>query len=379
VADQVVVRCPVCSLKYRIDPVHVGRRARCKQCQAVFRIESEQPLNDDTIVAWITNDDPSSQSVQGGTGIFDQTDAGQTHAGEPVPGAEVEGAGEPRVRLRKLNSTGAVFEFSAAALRSDDVRNAMPRACVGCARREELHVHLVHWPEEMISDERDRWAELVDRPIGHLDRYKHGGDRDLLLELPESRHKREPYTRPFPVFACEACRVSKSLQTRVVSRPQGVVCRLLLRSLEAAVEFFRNNGGEGTTAFQRLVALSEHRRDAWHQLESSVRRRIASWYVPENAERFVLYVPPALLPIAEHGTAGLIVTTRRLVLKTRGEPRSFSLQERGRLELTKKDDNAIAHIYGASAPPTAFRLDWLDADTLIDAVKKLHAPWTLAS
>ena len=150
----VVVRCPSCSQKYRIPSSAIGRRARCKRCQTVFAIGPRQgAANEDTVVSWVTEDDPSSQSVMGATGIFQNpptpaASAEPTEAKPAVPTSTVV-VGESALVLRTVDADGAHFEFPASLLASPALRNAFPRRCIGCGDARNLRIHLIHWPERM--------------------------------------------------------------------------------------------------------------------------------------------------------------------------------------------------------------------------------------
>ena len=43
-SEPVVVHCPSCSRQYRVDASMAGRKARCKQCGARFRITLYDPI-----------------------------------------------------------------------------------------------------------------------------------------------------------------------------------------------------------------------------------------------------------------------------------------------------------------------------------------------
>lgn len=372
--DPVVVRCPMCSQKYRISPALVGHRARCKTCGAMFRIVSEQPIDDDTIVGWITSDDPSSQSVTGSTGMFDDLDG---LLPRPARNAAGGAAGGPGVRLASIEEGGAWFEFSAELLVDEAVRNGFSRKCVGCGARAGLHVHLVYWPEKMLQRDPLKWSDHVDVKIGRLETYPGYGDRSILLQLPMTRHVGEPYTLPFPVFACEWCLISREIEAHVAAEEGGEICRLRVAYLPSAVSFLRNTGGRETPDYARLLEERDRRRDPWRELAPATRNRVVRWYVPKADEQFVQFFADTEMAGAEVGTFGIVLTDRRLVLRKYGSTRDFPLNRPGRLEYVKKGDHATMHICDVDSRPAVAHLDLEDMDRLVAALQAAHCRWTM--
>lgn len=369
-SNHVVVRCPTCAQKYRILPTTVGQRARCKKCGAIFRIATEQPIDDDTIVGWIINDDPSSESVTGSTGMFDDVDAG-TRAGS------APGVAGPCVALRKIDEDGAHFEFPATSLPDETLRNGFSRKCVGCGARTGLSVHLIHWPEKMLTRDPLRWADYVDASVGRLETFADYSDRTLLLQLPPARHAVDPFTLPFPVFACSWCTVSQEIETHVVPVGGVEICRLRVAFLPAAVSFLRNTGGRETPDYYRLVEERDRRKEPWRELDAPVRSRVAKWFSARPGERFVRFITDTEMTAAEPGTNGIIVTSDRLILRKYGRTRDYPLDCAGRLEIIRKGDHAVVHIYESEHRPAAAHIDLVDADRLIADLQTVHCRWTI--
>ncbi len=373
-SESLVVRCPQCSQKYRVTLQSVGHRARCKRCGCLFSIMNEQPVDDDTICGWITDDDPGSASVMGSTGIFPESNLLDAN------GVEKHADNRPRVvRLRKINAQGAYFEFPAKFLADTRLRNSFSRRCVECGARGDLRIHLIHWPERLITEEGAGWNDRTDQAIGKLSDYRHPNDSRLLEQLPKTRHNVHPFNLPFPIFCCDFCQPSKSIQPHIIVRGSIPYCRLIISSLDTAERFFRHNGGRESEAYRHLVAERDKRKDEWLKLEPLVRSRISKWYVPKNGEHFVHYFRDCEYANLETGKAGLLLTDRRLVLKKYTACYDYPLDEDGRLELVWKGDKATVHIYERGCPPAILKLTRLVVDELVKYLQKLHCRWAVVS
>ncbi len=382
-SEQVVVRCQCCSQKYRVSPAAVGRKARCVKCHAEFIIGNEKPTDEDTIMAWITEDDPSSRSVMGSTGIFENSEARQgsskQSASKPAPMVAARPHLEQVVQLEGVRSDGAHFEFPAAALAREDLRNSFPRKCVGCSGRSDLRVHLLYWPERMIGKERARWNKHVDMAIGELERFSGSSGPELLRQLPRTRHVDSPFDQPFPVFSCRYCEPSREVETHVTGKAPHESCRLRIVSLAVAVSFFRNNGGRGSHAYQRLIEERDRRHDPWRALDPQVRHGISQWFEPQPGESFVRFIHDRDFSPAQAAVAGSVLTDRRLVFKLQSECEGYPLNGEGRIEIMRKGDLAIAHIYLHGQRPAVLKLGLVQVDEMLESLRQLHCRWTVVT
>lgn len=370
-SESAVVRCPACMQKYRMAAHYLGRRARCRKCGALFVIDTDQPIDDDTIMGWITDEDPSSESVMGGTGIF--------HG--PVGNDEVNAdqVSNRLVRLRKINKHGAYFEFPDYALGNEQLRNSMPRKCVGCCVREDLQVHLIHWSERLFSDGRTHWKDLTDTTIGRLDEYVPDLRTSILHKLPQTKHTSDVFCLPFPVFACPRCTVSEHLEPHVLTKRRRYVCQIRLTNLSVAVSFFRNNGGRESWAYRVLSEERDKTRDAWEQLDPPVRNRIAQWYEPSNGEHFLRFFRDDDFAVSECGMSGLCLTDQRIICKKYTFCQDYPLEEDGRLELIWHGDKAVVHIFERGHKPGSVKLNRLAVDELTAYLKQLNCAWPVVS
>ncbi len=382
-SEHVVVRCQSCLQKYRVPPTSVGRKARCVKCHAEFIIGGDKPTDEDTIVAWITEDDPSSRSVMGSTGIFQgpetHQEAPKASASKPVPMSVAPEPLQQVVHLEGIRDNGAHFEFPAAALTREDLRDSFPRKCVGCSGRNDLRVHLLYWPERMLGKERTYWKDRVETVVGDLERFANSAGSGLLRQLPRTRHLEHPFDLPFPVFACRYCRPSEEVETHVSGRPPHDVCRLRIASLSVAVSFFRNNGGRGSHAYQRLIEERDRRQDPWRALDPQIRHGILQWFQPQPGETFVRFIHDRDFSPAQAAVAGSVLTDRRLVFKLQSECEGYPLNGEGRIEIMRKGDLAIAHIYLHGQRPAVLKLGIVQADELLDSLRQLRCRWTVVT
>lgn len=382
-SEQVVVRCPSCSQKYRVSHASVGHKARCKVCAARFRISSEPQVDDDTIFAWITEDDPAAASVMGGTGIFPD------HSGEhtSVAGAHVaEYSLDPaaaaqayELRLARIDTEGAHFEFPASALASERLRNSFPRKCIGCGARGDLQVHLIYWRERMPTSDALTWQARQDAPIGRLATFERPYDAAILRQLPLARGLEMPFSLPFPLYTCTHCRASREVQGRVGIHSSQEVCRLTVASLAVAVDFFRDNGGRNDPDYHRLIEERDQRPDSWRSLDARVRQRVSQWFGPREDERFVGFFGDADFPVHELGGSGLVLTSRRLVFHKYAACRDYPLDHPGRVEIIPRGAQSAVHIYDKGDRPSILKLDPAIADDLAGQLRRLHTKWMVVS
>jgi hypothetical protein len=379
-SDHVIVRCSACSQKYRVHAASIGRNAQCKVCGATFVIGRKTALDDDTIVAWITQDAPASASVMGATGIFHEPTESGPRPPEPAPRPRTEpvaAIAEPSVILTRTNDDGAHFEFPASALASEDLRNAFPRRCVGCGAKHGLGVHLIYWPERVAAEDRARWRELQDTVVGKLEFFRNAATKALLGTLPSSRHVTQPFRLPFPVFACGHCHASREVRGHVATREGADVCVLTIASLSVAVEFYRSNGGRNTAEYHRLVEERDRRRDAWRDLGTEIRGHLSQWFEPRPGERFVHFFRDAEFSVVEAGTSGVVLTDRRLVFKKYAAHRDYLLNEHCRIEIKTRGTNAVVQIFEEGHRPAVFTLSLSDANELATSLRTLGCSWTI--
>lgn len=381
-SEQVVVRCPHCAQKYRVPLASVGRHGHCRICRTRFRIASGPQVDDDTIFAWISEDDPSSGSVAGGTGIFRPVDRSPSIMPERV--ADLVPAAGPvavrcEVRLVRIDTEGAHFEFPASDLANEHLRNSFPRKCAGCGVRTDLQVHLLYWRDRMPVSDALTWQARQDTSVGKLVAFDRPFEPGLLRQLPAARGLEAPFNLPFPIFSCSHCRPSHEVRGRTIIYHGQEICRLTIASLSLAVDFFRENGGRNSPDYHRLIEERDQRPDAWRALDARVRQRVMQWFVPREDERFVEFFRDVEFPPSEAGASGLVLTSRRLVFHKYAACRDYPLEVPGRVEIIPRGGQSVVHIYDRSDRPAILKLDPVSAENLVGRLRRLPSKWLVMS
>jgi hypothetical protein len=282
------------------------------------------------------------------------------------------------VRLVRIADDGAHFEFPAASLGREDLRDAFPRKCAGCGARHGLFVHLVYWPDRMKSHEAIHWKELQNTAAGDWEHFAHMPGRTWLNRLPRARHCVSPYNEPFPFLLCRHCHASHEAQGRVILRGTAEWCSLTIHSLATAVEFYRNTGGRHTPEYQRLIEERDVRHDRRNELHPDVRTRLSHWFTPLPGEEFVHYFPDTEFSAAEAGTAGAVLTVRRLVFKKFAAYRDYPLHQSCRLEIKGDGPRSIVQIFEEGHRPAIFSLSQTDANQLVTSLRTLSCRWRIS-
>jgi hypothetical protein len=283
------------------------------------------------------------------------------------------------LRLIRIDTEGAHFEFPATALAGERLRNSFPRKCIGCASRGDLQVHLLYWRDRMPVSDALTWQARQDAPVGKLTNYDRPYDAALLRQLPAARGLPSPYNLPFPIFTCPHCRPSREVRGRVGGHADREVCRLTISSLAVAVDFFRDNGGRNAPEYHRLIEERDQRPDSWRALDARIRQRISQWFAPREDERFVGFFRDADVPVHEAGGSGVVLTSRRLVYHKYAACRDYALDTPGRLEVIPRGAQAAVHIYDKSDRPSILKLEPAGAEDLAGQLRRLHCKWMVVS
>jgi hypothetical protein len=387
----VVVACPSCSQKYRVSRSAFGQKARCAKCKNQFVVGTRKAFDEDTILSWIAESDsvsdadPASESVMGSTGLFRAPrPAVATESSAAPPQARIaahrhtsglDDGSPPRVRVSRIDTEGAHFEFPASALAGEALRDSFPRKCVGCAGRHGLWVHLVYWPDRMSSQEAVHWKDYQNAAVGDWDQFARAGG-GWLKRIPRPRHSKPPFDEPFPFLTCRHCQAAAQVQGRAPT--QGGECTLTVRSLATAVDFYRHNGGRHTPEYQRLIEQRDLRHDRRNELCPEVRNRLSHWFTPLPGEQFVRYFPDAEFSPAEAGTAGAVLTVRRLVFKKFAAFRDYSLHLPCRMEIKSTGPHAQLHVFEEGHRPAVLALSESDANQLVLALRSLSCRWSIS-
>ncbi len=381
-AHSIVVRCPNCSQKYRLSPDKIGSKARCK-CGQRFTIASETPLDEDTVFGWVVQGaDPSSRSVLGGTSIMhsptsQNQEVAQVRRSKPKPKAAVRA--QPRIKLEQIDELGAHFEFPAATLNKERLRDSFPKKCVSCARSRKLNVHLIVWNKKLPTDDPLRIRDISHQPIGRLQSLAGHGSESWLAELPNLKNLPEPYNLPFPFFVCNDCTGEDDIVSSLFKTQNVELCRICIANLMIAVAFYRNNAGADTPEYARLLREREkQKQDRWKSLPGSVRRKISQWYERVEREEFRGFFPDADFSEAELGKAGVVLTNRHLSFHKYSTSREFSLSKGGKVFLEADRNGTTLRIVQRGRKDAAVNLRPALAKELVSELQRSGRQWTVA-
>ncbi len=382
-ARQIVVRCPKCSQKYRVSPDKIGARARCK-CGQRFRIASDQPLDEETVLGWVIEGaDPSSRSVLGSTSIIESPSAHQSDQQVRRPAARQTQAttNKPaqRVKLDGIDELGAHFEFSASTLADEGFRDSFPRHCVSCSRSRSLNVHLIVWYEKLPADDPLRIREINHQPIGRWQSFSGYGHTSWLAELPKLKNLDEPFCWPFPFFVCSDCTVQDEVIASLFSTQDTEYCHLCIANLRIAITFFRNNGGSDSAEYEHLLREYEkQKKDRWRSLPVAVRRQISQWCKLKEHEEFRGFFPDADFGRTERGKAGVVLTNKHIAFRKYSSLREFSLSRGGKIYLKPDHNNTVLRIVQAGRKDATVHLESSQAEQLLGELRRSGQPWRVS-
>ena len=332
------VKCPKCGAVLSV-PASVGNcPARCGRCREAFRLPPVQPQVEDTIAGWLSDEVDSDAPA----GTDTAAEAPPAVVNEPAAKAPQPKATPPAqcVRLVSLERRGAMFEFPADCLRQDEFRCFIPRVCIHCRTRAHLSAHLIIFTGQL----KDSISLEAEHKAGHLsipqDQLGNRSGPDLLALLPEVPSVPAPANLPMPYWVCDLCSGAGEIsgQIQVNAATGRGLCRLFIRNLSVAHEFFTDAGGQGTADCAKMAEFLKHfEEDRWDALPSVVRHRMEQWFRPKDDERFLTYVPDRSFVRTEDGMNGLVVSTHRLLFHhppihqelTVETPVTFQLQNAG--------------------------------------------------
>jgi hypothetical protein len=281
------------------------------------------------------------------------------------------------VWLERVNEDGANFEFPTVVLADDEVRSAFPCKCVGCGSKTALRVNLICWPDRMSGITAEKRAAHQDAVVGTHEDFGRTTGPALLAQLSKQPNVRPPFNLPFPIFSCMHCHAGREIIADVSMRNGNPTCRLSVKSLALAVDFFRACGGRNTAEYQRLIEARDLQHDEWRSLALEIRERVSHWYAPQQGEHFVQFYRDTDFGAAETGQSGMVLTDRRLVCKKYAACRDFPLTETGRMEIRSAGAVANVRVFEDGQRPASLKLEARDAADLAAHLNKLGCPWTV--
>jgi len=86
----------------------------------------------------------------------------------------------------------------------------------------------------------------------------------------------------------------------------------------------------------------------WDQLPETVQQRLLKWYKALNKEKFVVYIPDRTYSRSEDGTAGIIVTSRRLMFRSARRFHELQKGESLKLSFAMSGKELYLNILGAN-------------------------------
>ena len=373
-ADYSVVVCPHCLQKYRVARERIGVRAVCKTCGERFRIALEKQVDDDTVFGWVTGDDPSSNSVMGGTGIFDRS--GKKRAASRDRWKRPPPPKTPRVQFDRIDDIGAYFEFPAEMLADAELRCSFPHRCVHCLNEKELSVHLLIWGDKLPRADAFRLNEAEMRANRKLDDLLQQEPAYWLEQLEPIAMLPPPFSLPFPYFVCGQCSAIGEVVCHVLHHDAVEYCQIAIANLAVAVDFYRNNGGRNEPGYQRLLVARRQQKDnQWKRLPFAVRAKISQWFTQQEGEEFLGYYADEDFSRSESGAAGLVLTSRRMVYKKYASHREYPLSKDGRLFVEADRAAAMIEISQEGQRDAMLTLRPLAASSLARALTELKRPW----
>ena len=375
-SEYTVVVCPRCAQKYRVTPDKLGGRATCKKCGQGFKIAEDPPIDDDTICGWVTEDDPASQSVLGGTGIVQAPPARPKEASTGVHWTHRPPPSLPRVAMESIDASGVQFVFPVNGLHDADLRASFPHRCVNCLSRTNLRVHLMLWATKLPRHDAVHLREMEKRTLRRLDQLMFRYKLDWFSRLESLDAFPPPFNLPMPYYSCDHCSIVGEVASRTLSRGDEEFCQIGVANLTIGLDFYRNNGGRGTPGYQRLLLAGRQQRDnEWGRLPHAVRTRLTHWYTPVDGERFLGFFADHDFTPSERGASGLVLTDKRMIYKKYAANRVFVLDKGGKINIEGSKSSAMIEISQPGEREALLRSHPTAAGSLARSLTELHYPW----
>lgn len=301
-----VVKCPTCDASYRVRYATLGHEAKCPACGKTFTLAVPDCHDEDEILTWLVGKRPPDATVAGMKIVQSPgQDAAVATRKPPAPDRRSD-----RLNLYKVDPTRAYFWLAAKLLSEPHVRGSMPQNCAKCLSEKNLNIFLIAWD----SEREDRGACDHSAAVAQLSQLPQVPPVELLTYLPGHEGAQTPFDLPFPYYVCQTCSPAGLIRTSVSGDGPDQRCWLSLASLELACRFFAAHRGTNDGEYHTLRIHSELRKkDRWKTLPEPVRSRLSEWFKPLPGERFVHFAADDESPKDRAGSAGFIITDRRLV------------------------------------------------------------------
>ncbi len=352
---QMTIDCPGCRKPLRVPEAAGGRRARCPRCGVKFTVPSSRDLLEETVSHWIFEDvqriREDEDQPPDGAGVGEGTMIGVAErsaviAETPAPGYSGEGedavtgsaADRPHLFVRDCTKRGVKLAFNARWLELEAFGASMPVACVfsGLRERENLcarpMVFLKYF--EGMTDSIRTIESTYERQL-----HKFESTRDVLASIGRLRDMRPPFDHPLVYFASLRKSDEHLECTCRENRDGAIICELVVPDGSVALEWLGRVNGICGQEYEALAAdVSQQSSEQWQTLSESARSRLNTWAKLHAGEIMRVYLRDADLSEAETGSAGLVVTDRRIIFHKYHRLQSIPLDQPGDL-LVKLDEN----------------------------------------
>lgn len=298
--------------------------ARCGQCHHRFRLPKRIGVTEEAVAAWLgtardpEHDDNPLPDVSGQTSVLQ--------------------AVSDELRLVRMDKTGVLFEFSTARLKEADFRCAMPRRCLRCGTKLHLNAHVIVYASQL----KDSVSMEAEHSAGELmlreDEARPLTPEQLLERLPRVPNVPPPADIPMPYWVCDMCSPSGTALGQIqVNRDTGLgLCRLMIRNIRRAEEFYVAAGGKERPEHRELAELIAATAESpWDTLPGVVQHRLEQWFRPRTNEKFIAYCPDRDHVRTEDGMNGIVLSTARLVFHTPQRHKEALISEPLKMTLTE--------------------------------------------
>jgi hypothetical protein len=404
IMSMIALICPACSAPLRVDERCLGRKGRCPSCGGVFTLSAtmtrpEGSATDDDVLSWLGGSkrgrNAHREAPAPGASPAKTPVRAEAEAPAPAPKPEAQEAtaeqGEYRgrddqdsasrekgrfnIRLDHVDSMGAFFLFDSRLLHDEKFRQSFPRSCILCGSDQDLSVYPVLWSCKLRGKTSKNDLLRQGPYVRRLKDLQARKGPELLAELKEVENVPSPYSLPFPYFVCSSCSPVGALMTHVRTdeskNEEGIVketCELGICSLSQAEKFAQVVCGKETEAVGQIrQARKACVSDAWRALPLAVRNRIKQWFKQAEEENFIAYISDADFAKAEAGSAGLVVTNRRLVYRKSLSVVEFSRDEQIDVQEQSKNDKLLLVLSGPEGRSAKLAAD----PGCVDRIKEL--------
>ena len=187
-----------------------------------------------------------------------------------------------------------------------------------------------------------------------------------------------PFSNPFPYYVCGQCSAIGEVVCHVLMHDAVEFCQVAIARLEIALDFYRNNGGRSEPGYKELSrALRQQKDDLWRQMPFAVRAKISQWFTLADEESFLGYYPDEDFSRSETGTAGIILTNRRMVYKKYASHREYPLGKGGKMFIESNRAAAMIEISQHGERDAMLTVKPTAATALARALSEQSEPWEI--